>query len=148
MQDNLFDALVVFHGIGDGWSARWLHPRFRHCFVAVRREGHWLRFDGQAGLPQLDIVGPATIDLARHYRLLGYAVLSVRVVRHGPWWPWLLGTCVGGAKRMLGIRAPWVLTPRQLHRHLNKGDIRCRRSSHRRSPQRSPYPRPCRPIRP
>lgn len=129
-----FGALVVFHGHGVDRLAGWLHPQFRHCFLAVRRGGHWLAFDGQAGLPEIRLVGPAGIDLARHYRLLGYGVVSVAIERTRPRCPWMLGTCVGGVKRMLGIRAPWVLTPRQLHRYLSKGDMRCRRSFPRRSP--------------
>ena len=55
MAEEGFEALVVFHGHGAGWPARWLHPRFRHCFVAVRRDGYWIRFDGRAGLPDLRV---------------------------------------------------------------------------------------------
>ena len=35
-------------------------------------------------------------------------------------WPAAL-TCVGVVKRILGVRAPWVLTPWQLFRHLSRG---------------------------
>lgn len=148
MPGDCFDALVVFHGHGSGWLAKLLHPRFRHCFVAVCREDRWLRFDGQAGLPELDLVAPATIDLAHHYRLLGYVVLPVRVLRRSPRSPWLMGTCVGGAKRLLGIRAPWVVTPHQLHGYLSKGDRICRRSFHRRSLRGFHSPSRYRQIRP
>ena len=113
------DALVVFHDHGYGRLRRFLRWGFRHVFIVVLREGYWIALDGRAGLPELRVVAGADFDLAGHYRRQhGFTVLPVRAPRLMPRSPVMLGTCVGAVKRVLGLRAPWIVTPYQLYRHL------------------------------
>lgn len=114
-------AIVVFHGRGQGRWARLLAPGFRHCFVCVLDEvrGIWIRIDGQAGIPSFRAEAAECFDLAGFYRATGFTVVDCD--SHTPRVPrtaLMLGTCVGAAKRVLGLRAPFVLTPKQLYRRL------------------------------
>ena len=114
-------AVVVFHGRGRGRWARFLAPGFRHCFVCVLDEarGIWIRIDGRAGIPEFRAEAPAGFDLAGFYRAAGFAAIALEDhVPRAPRTPWTFGTCVGAAKRILGLRAPFVLTPKQLYRRL------------------------------
>jgi hypothetical protein len=113
-------ALVVFSGrTGVRWL-QWLKPGFRHCFVALDDGIEWLTVDPL--LHRLEIRAsrlPSAFDLAAEYRRMELAVVEVipapvPLLRA----PFGLFTCVETAKRLLGIRARWVLTPWQLHRWL------------------------------
>lgn len=119
----LYDrALLVFSGrTGVPWL-RWLRPGFRHCFVALDDGAAWLTVDPLLHRLEVRASGlPSAFDLAREYRKLDLAVLEIVPaavpLRRAP-----LGlfTCVETAKRLLGIRAPWVLTPWQLYRFLRR----------------------------
>lgn len=115
-------ALVVFHGTGHGRFVRFLAPGFRHCFVCIEdAHGIWVRFDGQAGLPEIRAEAPGSFDLAGFYRDAGFTVIALDDVQpRRPRTPLMLGTCVGAVKRLLGLRAPLILTPRQLWRTLRR----------------------------
>ncbi len=113
------DTLVVFHDHGHGFLRKCLRWGFRHVFVAVLNNGYWIVLDGQAGVPVLEVVAGADFDLAGYYRREhGFTVLGVTAPRDRPAWPLMFGTCVGAVKRVLGLRAPWVLTPYGLYRCL------------------------------
>lgn len=115
-------ALVVFADATDLWWLRWLRPGFRHCFVALDHGAGWVVVDPMSHhtavvhVPQIQ-----EFDLAAWYRLHGMVVVPVALVsperRVLPLRPY---SCVECVKRILGIRAGWVLTPWQLYRHLNK----------------------------
>lgn len=113
-------ALVVFHGHGHGPLARLLAPGFRHCFVCVRdANGIWIRFDGRAGIPDIRAEAGPGFDLAGFYRAAGYEVAELAdCAPRRPRTPLMLATCVGAAKRILGVRAPFVITPYRLYRRL------------------------------
>lgn len=111
-------ALAVFHGHGNHALSRFLKPGFRHCFVAVLAGGYWIVVDGRMGTPELAVVASAGFDLAGFYRAEGFTVVETRVRRRSPATPLMLATCVGAAKRLLGLRAPGLVTPWQLYRHL------------------------------
>tara|TARA_R110002110_G_scaffold114362_3_gene283668 strand:- start:2775 stop:3128 length:354 start_codon:yes stop_codon:yes gene_type:complete len=114
-------ALVVFHGRGEGVFARFLDPGFRHCFVCVLdpRSRIWIRLDGRAGLPELRADAAADFALAGFFRASGFRVVELDILRpQPPRTPLMLGTCVGAVKRVIGLNAPFVLTPRQLFRRL------------------------------
>lgn len=110
-------ALVVFGGGSGVRWLRWLKPGFRHCFVAVDDGIEWLTVDSLLHRLEIRASGlPSAFDLAAEYRRRSLAVVEVVPapvpLRRAP-----LGlfTCVETAKRLLGIRARWILTPWQLH---------------------------------
>ena len=114
-------ALVVFHGFGQGALARLFgRPGFRHCFVCVTQGGAWLRLDFRAGVPTLELVCAAEFDLASFYRAAGLTVVATERRTPSVHLPLMLATCVGAVKKVLGLSAPFVLTPHHLYRHLTK----------------------------
>lgn len=119
--DPSIDALVVFHDHGHGLFRRWLRWGFRHVFVVLRQDGYWIAFDTRAGLPEMQVVAGADFDLIGYYRRRhGFTVLAIAAPRRRSPSPVMLASCVGAAKRVLGIRATRVLTPYQLYRRLKK----------------------------
>lgn len=113
-------ALVGFVGPTDLWWLRGLRPGFRHCFVALSDGDGWIVVDPMSH--RTLVRREAVADLAPFYAGHGIIVLPTRMravvpPRTAPWRPY---TCVEAVKRILGVRAPWVLTPWQLYRHLEK----------------------------
>lgn len=113
-------ALVIFSGGSGVWWLRWLRPGFRHCFAAVDDGTHWLTVDPLLHRLEVRASGLASaFDLAAEYRRMGLVVLEIAppetALRAAP-----VGffTCVETVKRLLGLRARWVLTPWQLYRFL------------------------------
>ena len=99
-----------------------LRPGFRHCFVAVRQEQAWMILDPLANQTHLAVVsGIDAGELAEFYRSRSLHVVET-CVRSAPQRLALLPlyTCVEAVKRVLGIHAPFVLTPWQLYRWLTR----------------------------
>lgn len=113
-------ALLVFcHDTEIAWL-RWLRPGFRHVFAAVPAPGGWITVDPLSTLLEVEYhrLPPGT-DLAAWFRSRGHRVLETII--HPPLpvqWPLAPLTCVSVVKRLLGVRAPLVITPWQLYRHL------------------------------
>lgn len=114
-------ALVVFMGNSDLKRLRLLRRGFRHCFVAVSTARGWVICDPLSHQTDLGIVSGFSADeLAGWYRNSGMCVIETRVRaaprRPAPLRPY---TCVEAVKRVLGLHAPWVVTPWQLYRLLS-----------------------------
>jgi len=114
------NALVVFGTDGNAWWSRLCRRDFSHCFIVVDDGRYWIALDGDRGRARLKVVAGSDYDLAAFYREQGLTVVETMVPDGPPFWPLILATCVGIIKRLLVIRAPWVLTPYQLYRYLNK----------------------------
>jgi hypothetical protein len=113
-------ALVVFRDRTELAWMRWLARGFRHCAVVVRVGGDWVLIDS---LSHSICVGRFAAEpisaLAARYRAAGMTVVQTRVRQAPPSVaPILPFTCVEAVKRVLGIHAWTILTPRQLYRHL------------------------------
>jgi hypothetical protein len=118
-------ALIVFCDSRRTPLTSWLHVGFAHCFVCVFVNNHWVICDALFDKTTLAVVERVqSSDLVKWYRERGHTVAEATLAEMSPKWG-LLGpyTCVESAKRILGIRAPWTLTPWQLYRRL----IRIRR---------------------
>jgi hypothetical protein len=114
-------ALVVFVDHADSLWLRALRPGFRHCFVALHDRGLWLTCDPLKDRIQASILPvSARFDLPSFYARQGHTVLLGTTNPNLPRQPFTLAplTCVSVAKRLLGVRAPWVATPWQLCRLL------------------------------
>ncbi|MEO5336533.1 MAG: hypothetical protein H7841_06530 [Magnetospirillum sp. WYHS-4] len=113
-------ALVVFAGQADLKGLRLLRPGFRHCFVVLRRQGHWVVYNPLSHWTEIQVLAdrPAA-DLACWFAEKGYRVVPAPAGEApripAPWRPY---TCVEAVKRALGLRAPWVFTPWQLYKRL------------------------------
>lgn len=114
------DALVVFRDRTELAWLRFLARGFRHCAVVVRVGGDWVLIDSLSHSLCVGRFAAEPISrLAERYRQAGMTVVETRV-RRAPdrLAPILPLTCVEAVKRVLGIHAWTILTPRQLHRHL------------------------------
>lgn len=112
--------LVFCHDTDLPWL-RWLRPGFRHVFAALPVTGGWITLDPLSTRLELAFHPlPADSDLAGWFRRHGHIVLSTatRPPATAIPVPLALLTCVGMVKRLLGLHAPFVLTPWQLYRHL------------------------------
>lgn len=115
-------AWVVFRGEAPLWWLRALKPGFRHCLALLNDGRHWVVLDPLAPFTDLAVLDLAPDhDLPGWYRAAGLTVVAAPVrrglTRPAPWAPF---TCVEAVKRLLGLHAPLVLTPWQLHRHLTR----------------------------
>tara|TARA_R110000787_G_scaffold15257_5_gene47094 strand:- start:889 stop:1278 length:390 start_codon:yes stop_codon:yes gene_type:complete len=113
-------ALVMFHGAGGRWYSRFLKPGFRHCFVAVEWRGYWIVLDPRPDLPGLHVTQGSEESLRAFYEAHGFTVLGVTRRRAAFRAPFMAASCVSAVKWLIGARAPFVLTPRQLHRLLSR----------------------------
>lgn len=105
------------------WYLRRLHPAWRHCLL--------LRYAGPQTTLIAEHVGsyarmeilPASIgECARNLQTEnGTLILLVEADRPTPK-AMMRGpmSCVEFVKALLGIGRPWIVTPRQLYRHLRK----------------------------
>jgi hypothetical protein len=122
---------VVFCGDSELPLLRLLRPGFRHVFAVLPASadgpepGGWISVDPLIDRMELALHPPCTVvELAGWFRHQGLITLNFFLTnpprRHSaPWAPPLAPfTCVEVVKRLLGLRAPWVLTPYQLYRHL------------------------------
>ncbi len=113
------NALAVFHDHGCHVLDPLLKRGFRHVFCAVQDDnGYWIRFDAKVGVPEIDVVAKPGFDLAGFWREHGFTVVEWERGSVVPWLPFVNANCVGSAKVVLGICAPWVLTPYGLYKYL------------------------------
>ena len=108
-------TLVCFHNHGAHFLDPLLKEGFRHCFVAVLSGDYWVRIDGMGGVPEIEVVAGADYDLAAFYRRQGYAVVETEQRVRQPIAPFVAANCVGVVKAVLGLRAPFALTPYRLY---------------------------------
>lgn len=117
--------LVVFHGRTRRWWAKLCRPGFRHVFVCVLANGFWVLVDPRSGGPRIETIAVEGYDLVNHYREQGYTVVPTGALPSRPIrWAWMVSTCVGVVKKILGIRAWWIQTPWQLYRHIGESNER------------------------
>lgn len=114
-------AVVVFVHQTECYWLRALKPGFRHCFVAIEHGPAWLICDSLKTRMELILLdSPGGFSLGTFYADQGHHVLAGRTALPGRRTSVALAplTCVTIAKRLLGVRAPWVWTPWQLFCHL------------------------------
>ncbi len=123
-------AVVAF---ADADRPRWLRvlaKGFRHCFALVRTSGRWVLIDPLSHWTDVAALaeaadGASAADMVRTLETRGVTAVACAVAeparRASPLAPY---TCVEAVKRVLGIRAPLVLTPRQLFRFIDQSHIK------------------------
>jgi hypothetical protein len=105
------------------WWARFLRGGFRHCLACqAAGDGHTLVVDFR-GTQMRVAVEPVPIGV--FLRCMQDAAMSWIIAVEGTGAPPRAAlrppmTCVETCKALLGIRAWWIITPRQLARHLHK----------------------------
>lgn len=110
-------AIIVFDT--DGW--RFAPGKFKHCFAWVRFEGAWIRYEVVRGNVEIDMVYDLSEEsMTRWHEAEGYEVITVSIGNKGSNL-YMLNTCVGHIKNLLGIVNPFIITPQQLYNYLQKG---------------------------
>jgi len=102
------EALVVFT---EGYG---------HCFALVKSPAGWICLDGEYGRITLYLDAPPDYDIERYYQSCGCYVVKASLRWARFYSPITLASCVSMIKRLIGLRAPFVFTPRQLARKLEK----------------------------
>lgn len=113
-------AIVLFAGNTQLKWLRFLQPGFRHCLVAVWLGPAWVIIDPLSHKTALSVVeGFSAEELVRWYEAQGMKAVPT-FVREAPakLAPMAPATCVEAVKRILGIHAWSIITPRQLHDYL------------------------------
>lgn len=114
--------LVFQRGPQDQPAPWWWHVAracmsWSHCWWMEWAGDRWLVLEATGyDVQAIDLGGDP--DLPAQLADAGAAVLEVRRERHGGWHHRGLTTCVSLTKMRLGIKAWWVVTPRQLHDYL------------------------------
>ena len=113
-------AVVGFSGRTELWWLRLLKPGFRHCLVALPAPGGWILYDPLSHASNLGLVrGLSGGELFAWLLARGYLpVVAPLAAPRRSSLPPAPFTCVEAVKRILGLRAPRVLTPWQLFRRL------------------------------
>ncbi len=115
-------AMVAFGGHAEYKALRFLRPGFRHCFAVIESQGKWVLYNPLSIGTQLDVwPGDCEETLRLWLETHGYKVIMVQVrsLELEPL-PWSIFSCVEAVKRVLGVRAPWIMTPWQLYKSLVK----------------------------
>lgn len=117
------DCIVLFSDGNVGHPiARFLKKGFRHVAAVVRDErGFWVLLDPCRGDLQVRVEagGDYTYaQLLQHYLDNGYTVVGVDRDPKKWFWPLFPANCVSFVKNVVGVNAPFVLTPYQLYRTL------------------------------
>lgn len=114
-------AIVVF-GPSSLSYLQLLRTGYQHCCVATQAEGMWQMLDPLSNGTEMTILGYSyPEEIINEFERDGYEAIAVQrrpfESREMPLAPY---TCVEAVKRVLGIRARWVLTPWQLRQHILK----------------------------
>lgn len=120
MPATALTAIVLFAGDTQLKWLRFLRQGFRHCLVAVSVGRAWVIIDPLSHKTALSVVeGLSAEELAEWFERQGMRAVRT-FVRSAPakLAPLAPATCVEAVKRVLGIHAWSVVTPRQLHDHL------------------------------
>lgn len=121
-------VLVVFVDHAECRWLRVLRAGFRHCFVVIRDGSVWLACDPLKDRIELSVLPvPESFDLPGFYAARGHGILGGATRPDLPRRGFGITplTCVTVAKRLLGVRAPCILTPWQLYRQLKADGFRC-----------------------
>ncbi len=115
-------AVVVFSGQSDLFHLKLLKPGFRHCCVLVEAGKYWVFYNPTSRLTEIAIFESLSIDgIVSWFLNDGHIVVSCRLAdAPKKLAPARIFTCVEAVKRIMGIHAPWALTPWQLFNFLTK----------------------------
>lgn len=100
----------------------WIDPEYSHCYALRWTVAGWVVFNPALGFSELYVLESLDPDI--RIALAGSEftdIILVNAWRTIKKWrtPWPVAfTCVEQVKALLGISAWWVITPKQLYKHL------------------------------
>lgn len=108
------------------WWNYFLHPRALHVFALKWTGNHWVMIHPRISYLEVQVLYEYELEediahIAENMEIVGmcrvdFDHLDTDRIRL----PWIFGpwTCVEQIKALVGVRAPLVVTPRQLWKHL------------------------------
>lgn len=94
------------------WYSSFIHPTVGHCFVCFLVRGEWVSLDFTT--EGLKIYRTENLPKGVFYQ----EAKSVKISAI----PFMMPTCVGAVKKIIGIRNPFIITPWQLLRYIESKD--------------------------
>ena len=122
-------AVIAFTDARRPWWLRFFPRGFRHCFALIRHAGRWVVVNPMSHWTEISVLPEAADHADAQDIVRALADKNIRATvcavaeparRALPPTPF---TCVETVKRIVGVRAPWVLTPAALARFLEKNHI-------------------------
>ena len=107
------EVYIVFRRGERRWWNRFLDKEINHCEALIPWNGQWIVYGKAYEAVDLFLINDCS-DILRTSTL----VKAVPIKRTR--WILMLNTCVGQIKQLLGIRNPFILTPKQLHKYLTR----------------------------
>lgn len=104
------------------WIFRWIHPDYQHCYAVKSSPGdqYWIVVDGKHSHTAAEIypkeLAPTVKDLVEDYTNIITIRVSYDILK--PVHQLSVLSCVDVVKGLLGIRAFWCWTPKQLFTRL------------------------------
>lgn len=112
-------AWVVFSGQADLKWLRLLKSGYRHCYVLINDGEHWVSIDPLSGHTEVTVHDLAPdFDLPAWLQARGMITIAAPITPQAKQAPPGLCSCVESVKRILGLHAPFILTPWQLYQKL------------------------------
>jgi hypothetical protein len=107
------DVYVVFESSKGNWWNRFIDKEIAHCFLLIPCNGDWVVLN-----KDIDKTEVFTIETLSDI-ITTAAIIKTKAIpnKRGLF---MLNTCVGQVKQYLGIRKPFIWTPKQLMRYLNE----------------------------
>jgi len=114
---------VVFTGKTDIWYLKFLKKEFRHCFVILDDNSHWITIDPLSSHTEVEIVSKKNKKqtLPKWFLECGFTVIETQFF--DPLFksaPLSFLNCVESIKKIIGIHSFGILTPYQLFKYLQK----------------------------
>jgi hypothetical protein len=110
------DMYVVFEGDDGHWWSRFLHSKIKHCYVVVPSIDCCIVHSRTTEKFDLFNESDINVIIDPNSIIVGYKQKpSSRSL-------FMLNTCVGHTKQLLGINKPFIWTPYQLYKYLRKNN--------------------------
>jgi len=108
------DIFVVFINDDGHWWSRFLHKEIKHCFVLKPNGQDYIVYGRTTKKFDLFTVTDKNAILDEPFIMMGYKQ------KHPVRSLFMLNTCVGHTKQLLGINRPFIWTPYQLYKYMRK----------------------------
>lgn len=117
-------ALVMFCDSTSLWWLRFLKSGYRHCFVAVPMDDHWVVYEPLLNRTEITLIPHMSQhEVEQGFKSMGCVVTPAFIAtsqlssHRTIWRPY---TCVEAVRRVLGIPPKTVWTPYQLFMYLHQ----------------------------
>ena len=105
---------VVFTDDRDHWWSRFLKKGIRHCYILVPSANRIIKFSRTAESFELFTTEAEKGIIDNNYIVCSFVPKKCKRSL------FMLNTCVGHTKQILGITNPFILTPYQLYKYLRE----------------------------